>query len=93
MDFFEYLLDYFNKPKEETENLAPEGVCPACWGHQEYDHKIRKLFEDKQIDVNNNKIKYTFIREFVKEHVDGIRLVKGEVETCPACGYKQGKKN
>jgi len=93
MDFFEYLLDYFNKPKEETENLAPEGVCPVCWGHQEYDHKIRKLFKDKQIDVKNHKIKYAFIRQFVKEHIDGIRLVKSEVDTCPTCGYKQDKKN
>jgi len=91
MDFFEHFLDYFNKPKEETANRAPEGVCPICWGYQEYDHKIRKLFEDMQIDVINHQKKYTYVRKFVKEHIDGIRLLKGEVEICPKCGNKPDK--
>lgn len=91
MDYYEYLLDYFKKPKEETKNQAPEGVCPVCWGYQEYDHKIRKLFEDDQIDVINHKKKYTFMRQFVKDHINGIRLKKGEVEECPTCGRKYDK--
>ncbi len=91
MDFSKNLLDYFKKPKEETENQAPEGVCPLCWGYQQYDHKIRNLFEDDQIDVNHHKKKYTLIRRFVKEYVDGIRLLKGEDEVCPTCGNKHDK--
>jgi len=93
MDFFKQLIDYFNQPKEETENRSPEGVCPLCWGYQEYDHKIRKLFEDSQIDVINHKKKYTYVRKFVKEHLDGIRLVEGKVEECPTCGYQQNKRD
>lgn len=93
MDYFEQLLEYFNKPKEETENQAPKNVCPVCWGYQEYDHKIRKLFEDKQIDVKNHKKKYTYVRKFVKEHIDGIHLVKGEVKKCPTCGYEPEEKD
>ena len=93
MDFIEHLVDHFNKPKEETENQAPEGVCPNCWGYQQYDHKIRKLFEDKQIDVINHENKYTFMRKFVKEYISGIRLLKGEVEVCPTCGLEHPKKD
>ncbi len=91
MDLTEHLLNFFNKPIEETENQAPDGVCPICWGYQEYDHKIRKLFEDMQIDVINHKRKFTFMRQFVKEHISGIRLVEGEVEICPACGFEHPK--
>lgn len=93
MDFFEHLLDFFDKPKEETENTVPEGVCPLCWGYQEYDHKIRTLFEDNQIDVLHHQKKYTLVRKFVKEHIDGIRLKKGKDETCPTCGREYDKKN
>lgn len=93
MDFFDHIEDHFKKPKEVTENRAPEGVCPLCWGYQEYDHKIRKLYEDKQIDVINHKKKYTYVRKFVKEYIDGIRLVEGEVEVCPTCGFQQDKKD
>ncbi len=91
MDFIENLLEYFKKPKEETEKQAPDGVCAVCWGYQEYDHKIRKLFEDDQIDVINHKKKYTFMRQFVKDHINGIRLKKGEDKVCPTCGNRPDK--
>lgn len=93
MDFFEHLLHYFKKSEEETKNQAPEGVCPVCWGYQEYDHKMRKLFRDDQIDVIHHKKKYTRVRKFVKEHIEGIRLRVGEVKTCPVCGEKHNNKH
>ena len=86
MDFYVELTDFFKKPKEETECTTPKGVCPECWGYQEYDHKIRKLFEDKQIDVGNHEGRLTFMRKFVRDHIDGIHLKKGAVEVCPTCG-------
>lgn len=91
MEFFEQLLDYLKKPEEETKGRAPDGVCSVCWGYQEYDHKIRKLFNDDQIDVLNHLKKYTYARKFVKEHIDGIRLREGEIQICPVCGEKHNK--
>ncbi len=91
MDFFENMLDYLKRPKEETESQAPEGVCPVCWGYQEYDHKIRKLFKDDQIDVIHHKKKYTRTLWFVKKYIEGIRLREGETQTCPTCGEKHNK--
>ena len=88
MDLAEHLLDYFDKPKEETKNRTTDGVCPICWGYQEYDHKIRKLYLDKQIDVSNHKNKFTFMRQFVKDNISGIRLVEGEEKICPTCGFE-----
>ena len=88
MDLAEHLLDYFDKPKVETKNRTPDGVCPICWGYQEYDHKIRKLYLDKQIDVSNHKNKFTFMRQFVKDNISGIRLVEGEEKICPTCGFE-----
>ena len=88
MDLAEHLLDYFDKPPEETKNQTPEGVCPVCWGYQEYDHTIRKLYEDKQIDVSNHENKFSFMRQFVKDHISGIRLVEGEEKICPTCGFE-----
>ncbi|MBK8501554.1 MAG: hypothetical protein IPL46_04735 [Saprospiraceae bacterium] len=92
MDLFGKLFSYFKQPKEETKGRAPEGVCPVCWGYQEYDDKIRILFEDEQIDVIRHRKKYTRIRKFVKEYIEGIRLKKGKIQTCPTCGevYEKG---
>lgn len=88
MDFIDHLLDYFRKPKSETKNTSPEGTCPVCWGRQEYDGKVRQLFQDKQIDVNHHADSYIKSKKFVVEHIDGKHLKKGEISECPECGRK-----
>lgn len=86
MEILESLINFFSKPQDETMAETPEGVCPLCWGHQEYDHKIRQLFKDKQLDVNNHKKRYMIVQQFVKENIDGIKLKKGKTIECPTCG-------
>lgn len=88
MDFYDQIINYFKKPESETKDTTPEGVCPVCWGYQEYDHEIRTIFKDDQIDVINNRKKYTQTKRFLKEKIEGIRLKEGEVEECPECGEK-----
>ena len=89
MDIIENLISYFRKPKSTNTGNAPEGVCPNCWGKQEYDNVIREMFEDKQIDVNNHQESYAFIQKFVVEKIDGIRLKKGSSSfECPTCKVK-----
>ncbi len=85
MDLVKTIVEFFKKPEEETVNETPEGVCALCWGFQEYDGKIRKLYKDKQVDVNNHQDSYMLIQSFVKEHVDGYHLKDGVVHVCPDC--------
>jgi hypothetical protein len=72
----ESLIDFFGKPQEESKNEVPAGFCPNCWGTQEYDKHIRKLYDDKQIDINNHLANYSFIQDFVVEQIKGIQLIK-----------------
>lgn len=85
MDIVENIVNFFKSPPEETKGKAPKGMCPVCWGYQEYDGKIREMYKDKQIDVNNHEAIYMWIEEFVKEHLDGMELKKGLVH---AKGHK-----
>lgn len=92
MDFIKNIVEFFKKPKEETIGQSPEGACSLCWGIQEYDGKIRKLYEDKQVDVNNNRDSYMMIQEFVKDHVDGYHIKDGVVHVCSDCSeLEEGK--
>jgi len=85
MNLIENLIDFFKNPKEETERRTPEGLCPVCWGHQEYDKKIRKVYKDKQVDVNNHTDSYMLIQEFLVKNVDGIILKEDKIVSCPTC--------
>lgn len=39
MNIVKALVEFFKQPEEETREKTPEGMCPLCWGYQEYDHK------------------------------------------------------
>lgn len=79
------IVDFFRKPEDETIDIAPEGMCSLCWGIQEYDGKIREVYKDKQIDVNNRQDSYMLIQKFVKDHIDGYQLKDDEIHVCPDC--------
>ncbi len=92
MDIVKRIVGFFKKPEQETVNESPEGVCSLCWGYQEYDGKIRQLYKDKQVDVNNHKDSYMLIQKFVREHMDGYQIKDGVVHVCPNCAeLKEGK--
>jgi len=73
----EQLISFFQTNPSSSNESTPEGVCPNCWGKQEYDGTIRELIKDKQIDVNNRTATHNFIEKFVVERIDGITLKKG----------------
>lgn len=86
MNQIEKLAEFFKQSLKSSTDQAPEGYCPNCWGKQKYGNRIRKLYEDKQIDVNNREANYAFIRDFVVTYLDGIRLKKGNNSLeCPTC--------
>ncbi len=85
MDIIDSLTAFFQKPEEETKDKTPEGICALCWGYQKYDGKIRTLLKDKQIDVNNHLMRYTMIKDFVVNHIDGIKLKESLIEPCEDC--------
>lgn len=79
------IVEFFKKPESETAGTSPEGVCNLCWGIQSYDGKIREIYKDKQVDVNNNRDSYLLIQKFVKDHIDGYQLKDGEIHVCTDC--------
>ena len=77
---------FFNTKKQETFDSVPEGVCPNCWGDQEYGNLIREKYKDVQIGVNNKESKHAFIQDFVVTHLKGIKLKSTVHGTeCPTC--------
>ena len=88
-NLLEKLSEFLSRPEEERKGQTPEGLCPNCWGTQEYDNTIREMYKDKQIDVNNKEAHHAFTKEFVVTHIDGIHLKKGENSLeCPTCHAK-----
>ena len=93
MDLVKNIVEYFKKPEEERTSDAPEGVCSLCWGIQEYDGKIREVYKDKQVDVNNHEDSYMLMQKFVKEHMDGYQIKDGVTHVCTDCEILKAEKD
>ena len=86
MSLYKSVMSYFSKKEKGEDVKAPEGVCPNCWGTQDYDGQFREILKDEQIDVNNHEANYAFIQDFVVNHVDGIKLKNDKTGmVCPNC--------
>ena len=89
MNLIENLKTYFsNKQKIESSNNAPEGVCPNCWGKQEWEGHFYKKIKANNITPEHNTYN-SFIHE-VAEKLDKITL-KEDTYTCETCNLKYEK--
>lgn len=91
IDIIDKIITYDKNENSKEKDSCIIDTCPVCWGYQQYNGKIIALPTDKQIDVNNHSGSYSFIQEFVKTNIDGIKLKEGEVKICPKCGSKNNE--
>jgi len=85
MNILDNIKAYFNKKnKNESTDEAPEGVCPNCWGKQDWDGEFYKIIKANNITPESHR--YTnFIHEVVKK-LDKITLKK-DTYTCETCKH------
>ncbi len=71
--------------------LIGEGVCPNCWGEQDYDGKYIAFMQDQtKSNINHDAAhKKAFVQQFIETGITGIRLKKdGDQLVCPSCAGK-----
>ncbi len=64
------IKNYFSKKerKEET-GKSPEGMCPTCWGFNEWDNKQYEVIRDKHLTPGGD-LYDSFISKIVDKHVN-----------------------
>ncbi len=83
MSLIENLKKYFSqKDKSQDTPLAPEGVCPNCWGKQEWDGEYYKFMKGQKGDPS--KETYTSFVQDVARKLDKITIHK-DTYTCETC--------
>lgn len=86
MSLINNIKNYFGKKEnnEETGN-APEGVCPNCWGKQEWEGQFYKKIKVNNITPKNNTYD-SFIND-VASKLEKITL-KDDILICETCQTK-----
>ena len=80
-----FFSNLFKTKQTDEFDEVPDGVCPNCWGDQEYGNVIREKFKDAQIDVNNRERKYAFIQDFY--HCQSDVVISGLEQMYVGIGY------
>lgn len=86
MTLIDQLKAYFNN-KETNQNTtdSPEGICPNCWGKQEWDNEHYKFKKGNK--GNPNKETYNTFVQDVARKLDKIKINKDSY-TCETCQVK-----
>ncbi len=87
MKLLNSIKHYFDKKiNNEVVGEAPEGVCPNCWGKQEWEGEfysfIKGAKNEKRDETYNN-----FINKIVESNIDGI-AIKQDTFVCETCNVK-----
>jgi hypothetical protein len=88
MTIVEALLNYL-RPKENAEAIAaPEGLCPNCWGREEYGGHFYARVKQENLDVNSKESNVGWVQAYANKHLLGIALKRtgnGEELICEKC--------
>lgn len=75
-------IKYFFSGKQ-PETKAPEGMCPTCWGYNEWDNEHYKIVRDKHFHPESD-IYNSFISKIVDKHVDNTHKHENKY-ICTTC--------
>ena len=88
MNLVESLISFLKGKGTQEEGMAPEGVCPNCWGREEYGGQFYERIKQENLDVNSKDSNVGWINAYANKHLLGITLKRagnGEELICGKC--------
>lgn len=76
MKIFENIKQWF--ATQNKKEKPPEGICPNCWGRQEYGTEFYKAVKNNMANVNEVDAQKGWIQEYADKHLSGIAVNKSE---------------
>jgi hypothetical protein len=86
MDLVQSLLDFLKSGHHKDSKKTPVGMCPNCWGTQEYSGKFYEASKNYDADVKTPNPNIGWIRDYANKHLEGIALKPhDEAQVCEHC--------
>jgi len=88
MEIFKSIINFLKTKDSNPEIIAPEGICPNCWGRQEYAGHFYDALKQENINANSIESNTGWINAYATKHLQGIVLERtgnGEEVICKGC--------
>lgn len=83
VDSIIHLLSH--KPSVSTGDV-PHGMCPNCWGRNEYAGSFYEAVKSEGIDVNEIDNHVGWVQDYANKHLNDIALeAKDDHHVCHSC--------
>ena len=94
MDLVKAILSFLSKKDKPDAAKAPEGLCPNCWGREEYGGHFYTRVQQENLDINSMESNVGWVQAYANKHLEGIALKRkgdGEPLVCENCqtSYQQ----
>ena len=81
-------MQFLKRKNSGKEVNIPEGLCPNCWGRQEYGGQFFEKLKNHAIDINTDEPEIGWITDYTEKHIKGIKLNNQDgALVCSKCKY------
>ena len=85
-NLIESLLNYLKKNPSAEDRSTPDGLCPNCWGQQEYGGKFFEAVRNYHVDINAKDPRLGWVKDYAEKNLIGIQLEQQDDElVCQKC--------
>ncbi len=85
MSIINSLIRLLKKENQQATDV-PEGLCPNCWGREEYGGQFYETAKNNNMDVNSTSPNIGWVQEYANKHLSGIQLVNQDNKIlCQKC--------
>ncbi len=88
MNIVNALLALLNPAPAQEPLIVPNGVCPNCWGRDEYGGRFYERVQQENLNINSKTSNVGWVAAYANKHLLGIVLKRkgnGASLVCEAC--------
>ncbi|GAB5555254.1 MAG: hypothetical protein Sapg2KO_48450 [Saprospiraceae bacterium] len=88
MNIAKSIIDFFKKKDTPEAVATPAGICPNCWGREEYGGHFYARVKQENLDINNLESNVGWVQAYANKYLAGIALKRtgnGEALVCETC--------
>lgn len=87
MNLVNSIFSFFNKKGTVTEQEFPSGVCPNCWGREEYGGYFYEAIKNENINIHDRNTSVGWVQDYANKHLSGITFQRNENKelACKKC--------
>ena len=88
MKIADSIIHFLKSGQEKKKSIAPQGICPNCWGREEYGGHFYERLKNHGVDINSSDPDIGWINDYAEKHLRGIKLHEEEgALVCSKCKY------